>query len=166
MKQNISTLMDGELCGDEAEVLLGKIKLHPEAQQEWLNYHLIGDALRQPDYLPSHMSAAFFERLQAEPTVLAPHTRRSSKASYFALSAAASIMAMAFLAWVSVQVVTEPAVQQAQQRPGALRAANFPSNDSMNDYLLAHQEYSPSTDVRGASSYIRTVSVKQSVAGQ
>ena len=166
MKQNISTLMDGELCGDEAEVLLGKIKLHPEAQQEWLNYHLIGDALRQPDYLPSHMSAAFFERLQAEPTVLAPHTRRSSKASYFALSAAASIMAMAFLAWVSVQVVTEPAVQQAQQRPGALRAAKFPSNDSMNDYLLAHQEYSPSTDVRGASSYIRTVSVKQSVAGQ
>jgi hypothetical protein len=36
----------------------------------------------------------------------------------------------------------------------------------MNDYLLAHQEYSPSTDVRGASSYIRTVSVKQTVAGQ
>ena len=166
MKQNISTLMDGELCGDEAEVLLGKIKLHPEAQQEWLSYHLIGDALRQPDYLPNHMSAAFFERLHAEPTVLAPHTRRSSKASYFALSAAASIMAMAFLAWVSVQVVTEPAVQQAQQRPSALRAANFPTNDSMNDYLLAHQEYSPSTDVRGASSYIRTVSVKQTVAGQ
>jgi len=166
MKQNISTLMDGELCADEAEVLLGKIKLHPEAQQEWLHYHLIGDALRQPDYLPNHMNATFFERLHAEPTVLAPHTQRSSKASFFALSAAASIMAMAFLAWVSVQVVTEPAVQQAQQRPSVLRPANFPTNDSMNDYLLAHQEFSPSTDVRGASSYIRTVSVKQTVAGQ
>jgi len=164
MKQNISTLMDGELSGDEADVLLGKIKRHPEAQQEWLNYHLIGDALRQPDYLPNHMSAGFFERLHAEPTVLAPHAQRSSKASFFALSAAASIMAMAFLAWVSVQVVTEPVIQQAQQRPSALRPANFPTNDSMNDYLLAHQEFSPGTDVRGASSYIRTVTVKQIVA--
>lgn len=164
MKQNISTLMDGELSGDEAEVLLGKIKRHPEAQQEWLNYHLIGDALRQPDYLPNHMSAAFFERLHAEPTVLAPQAQRSSKASFFALSAAASIMAMAFLAWVSVQIVTEPVIQQAQQRPSALRPANFPTNGSMNDYLLAHQEFSPGTDVRGASSYIRTVTVKQIVA--
>jgi sigma-E factor negative regulatory protein RseA len=164
MKQNISTLMDGELSGDEAEVLLGKIKRHPEAQQEWLNYHLIGDILRQPDFIPADMSAAFFERLHAEPTVLAPQAQRSSKASFFALSAAASIMAMAFLAWVSVQVVTEPVIQQAQQRPSALRPANFPTNDSMNDYLLAHQEFSPSTDVRGASSYIRTVTVKQIVA--
>lgn len=164
MKQNISTLMDGELCGDEAEVLLGKIKLHPEAQQEWLNYHLIGDALRQPDYLPGHMSADFFERLHAEPTVLAPHTQRSSKTGFFALSAAASIMAMAFLAWVSVQITTEPVIQQAQLRPSALRPANSPTSDSMDDYLLAHQEFSPSTDVRGASSYIRTVTVKQIVA--
>ena len=50
MKQNISTLMDGELSGDEAEMLLGRIKRHPDAQQEWLTYHLIGDAMRQPDY--------------------------------------------------------------------------------------------------------------------
>lgn len=172
MKQNISTLMDGELCGDEAEVLLGKIKHQPEARQEWLTYHLIGDALRQPDYIPSAMSAAFFERLQAESTVLAPHRQRSSKAGIFAMSAAASIMAMAFLAWLSVQIDTGPAVQQAQQRPNVLRTANFPidanfpTNDSMNDYLLAHQEFSPSTDVRGAASYIRTVSAKQTVAGQ
>jgi len=166
MKQNISTLMDGELCGDEAEVLLGKIKHHPESRQEWLSYHLIGDVLRQPDYLPDHMNSAFFERLHAEPTVLAPHTQRSSKVSFFAMSAAASIMAMTFLAWLSVQMDAEPAVQQAQQRPNALRTANFPINDSMNDYLLAHQEFSPSTDVRGAASYIRTVAFKQAVAGQ
>jgi sigma-E factor negative regulatory protein RseA len=111
-------------------------------------------------------TATFFERLHAEPTVLAPFNQRSSKVGFFALSAAASIMAMAFLAWLSVQVDAEPAVQQAQQRPSALRIASFPVNEGMNDYLLAHQEYSPSTDVRGASSYIRAVYAKQTVAGQ
>ena len=172
MKQNISTLMDGELCGDEAEVLLGKIKHHPEAAQEWLTYHLIGDALRQPDYIPNAMSAVFFERLQAEPTVLAPQRQRSSKAGIFAMSAAASIMAVVFLAWLSVQTNTKPPLQQAKQSPNEVRAANvpinanFPTNGSMNDYMLAHQEFSPSTDVRGAASYIRTVSAKQIVAGK
>lgn len=172
MKQDISTLMDGELCSDDAEVLIGKIKRHPEAQQEWLNYHLIGDILRQPDFIPADMSAAFFERLHAEPTVLAPHSQRNTKASFFAMSAVASIMAMAFLAWLSVQMDTEPVLQQARQRPNALRTAslpmnaNFPTNDSMNDYLLAHQEFSPSTEVRGAASYIRTVYAKQTVVGQ
>ena len=172
MKQNISTFMDGELSGDEAEMLLGRIKRHPDAQQEWLTYHLIGDAMRQPDYLPNNMNAAFFERLHAEPTVLAPHTQRSSKAGFFAMSAVASIMAMAFLAWLSVQIDTGPALQLAQQRPNALRTASYPINsslpinDAMNDYLLAHQEFSPSTDVRGAASYIRTVAVKLPVAGR
>ena len=166
MKQNISTLMDGELYGDEADVLLVKIKRHPQGQQEWMTYHLIGDALRQPEYMPKDMSAAFFERLHAEPTVLAPRTQPGSKAGFFAMSAVASIMAMAFLAWLSVQIDTEPVLQQAKQRPNEMRIASLPVNDGMDDYLLAHQEFSPGTDVRGAASYIRTVAVKNTVAGQ
>lgn len=166
MKQDISALMDGELCGDEAEILLGKIKRQPEARQEWLTYHLIGDALRQPDYIAGNMNAAFFERLHEEPTVLAPYRRRSSKAGVFAMSAVASVMAMAFLAWVSLKLDTEPAIQQAQQPANAMRNASLPVNEGMNDYLLAHKEFSPSTDVRGAASYIRTVGATQTVAGQ
>jgi sigma-E factor negative regulatory protein RseA len=167
MKQKISTLMDGELCSDEAETLLGKLKHHPEAQQEWLTYHVIGDALRQPDCISGNLNAAFFERLHAEPTVLAPYAQRTPKASFFAMSAVASIMAMAFLAWVSLQIDTEPALQQARQGSDVIRPANIPVNDRMNEYLLAHQEFSPSNDVRGAASYIRTIAIKQSlVAGQ
>jgi len=163
MKQNISTLMDGELCGDEAEVLLGKIKAHPEARQEWLTYHLIGDALRQPDYIPGDLKTGFFERLHAEPTVLAPHRKRSHKADFFAVSAVASITAMAFLAWLSVQIDNEPA---PRQRSTALSNANFSANDRMNDYLLAHHEFSPATDMQGAASYIRTVADRQSGVGR
>ena len=172
MTQNISTLMDGELCADDAAALLGKIKRDPQARQDWLDYHLIGDIMRQPDYIPADINATFFERLHAEPTVLAPSRLRSSRVGIFAMSAAASIMAMAFLTWVSLQIDTGPVIQQAQQDSGAVRAnflpvsANLPAADNMNDYFLAHHEFSPSTNVRGAASYIRTVAPMHAVAGQ
>jgi sigma-E factor negative regulatory protein RseA len=166
MKQRISTLMDGELCGDEAELLLGKFKLYTDAHQDWVTYHLIGDVLRQPDYVPVDISATIIERLYAEPTVLAPQTKRSSKASYFAMSAVASIMAMAFLAWLSAQIDSVPAYQQARQRSNDVRTVSLPANEAVNDYLLAHQEFSPGGDVRGAASYIRSVAYTQPGAGK
>jgi len=66
-------------------------------------------------------------------------------------------MALALVAWLSVQIGSEPAPQMAMQQPSELRPASFPVNRGMNDYLMAHQEFSPSTDVQGAASYIRTV---------
>ena len=158
MKQNISALMDGELFDDEAEVLLDRIKRNPDSDAEWQIYHLVGDALRQPDHLHANFSTALHERLQAEPTVLSPHSRVKQKARLFALSAAASVTALALVTWMSVQIGSEPAPQMAmQQQPNALRPASFPVNHRLNDYLMAHQEFSPSTDVQGTASYIRTV---------
>lgn len=159
MKHDISALMDGELFEDEADALLDKMKRNPQTKQEWQTYHLIGDALRQPDHVCKDISASFRERLQAEPTVFAPRRRVTQKARYFALSAAASVMALALVAWMSMQVGTEPAPQIAaapQQNP--VHPASFSSSNSINDYLMAHQEFSPSTDVQGAASYIHTVS--------
>lgn len=164
MKQKISMLMDGELSNEDAEILLGKIKQIPETQQDWLNYHLIGDALRQPDGLAKEMNAAFFERLYAEPTVLAPHSRRSDKAELFAMSAVASIMALAFLSWISASIDTQPSLQQARQGNIAAALDKSTANSNMNAYLLAHHEFSPGVDVRGATSYIRTVSFQSTVA--
>jgi len=158
MKQNISALMDGELFDDEAETLLDKIKRNPDAHAEWHTYHLIGDALRQPGHTNINIGAALRERLQAEPTVLAPRGRTGQNARWFALSAAASVMALALVAWLSVQVGSEPAPQMAMQQPStALRPASFPIKKGMNEYLMAHQEFSPSADMQGTAAYIRTV---------
>lgn len=158
MKHDISALMDGELFEDEAEALLDKMKKNPLAQPEWHAYHLIGDALRQPDHVCKDISASFRERLQAEPTVFAPRRRVAQKARYFALSAAASVMALALVVWLSVQAGIEPAPQVAAvQAQNSIRPASFSSN-SINDYVMAHQEYSPSTEVQGVASYIHTVS--------
>jgi len=166
MKQKISILMDGELSEDEAEMLLGKIQHNPDARKDWMNYHLIGDVLRQPEFVHNDISSAIFSRLKDEPTVLSPRTRMGNRAGYFAMSAVASIMAIAFLAWLSVQIDIVPVHRLAMQDSGDTRNANLPANEAVNDYLLAHQEYSPSSDMRGAASYIRTVSYQNSAAGQ
>jgi sigma-E factor negative regulatory protein RseA len=159
MRQEISALMDGELFEDDAEVLLDKLKKEPQLQQEWRTYHLIGDALRQPDCVGKDVSKAFHERLQAEPTVFAPRRRTTQRVRHFALSAAASVMALALVAWLSMQVGSEPAPRVAAvQQQNEVRPASFPVSNGVNDYVMAHQEFSPSTDVHGAASYIHTVS--------
>lgn len=157
MKQQISVLMDGELFDDETEILLDKLKRNLDICEEWQTYHLIGDVLRQPDHACCDIGAAMRERLQAEPTVLAPRSQASQNARWFALSAAASVMALTLVAWMSVQVGSEPRPQMSMQQSTALRPASFSGKKGLNNYLLAHQEFSPSADVQGAASYIRTV---------
>ena len=155
MKEHISALMDGELFDDEAEPLFGKLKRDSVAHEEWLQYHLISDALRQPDHVHADISATLRERLEAEPTVLAPHRRTSQKVRWFALSAAASVMALAIVAWLSVQVSPQAAPQIAMQQSGNVNIR--PGSMNMDDYLMAHQEYSPSASMEGMAPYIRTV---------
>jgi sigma-E factor negative regulatory protein RseA len=157
MKQEISALMDGEMFEDQADIFFDKLNRHPETRQDWETYHLIGDALRQPDHVCRKFGAAFHERLQAEPIVFAPRSRTSQRVRHFALSAAASVMALALVAWLSLQVGSEPAPQVAvaPQVPqdGAFRQASAQADE----YLMAHQEFSPSADVHGAATYIRAV---------
>ena len=158
MKQQISALMDGELFDDEAEALLDKLKRKPDAHEEWQTYHLIGDVLRQPDHAYPNISTIMRERLQAESTVLAPGRRNRRDARWYALSAAASVAALALVAWMSLRVGSEPPQQMAmQQQPSAFHSARLSSSKTMDDYLMAHQEFSPRTDVQDTAFYIHTV---------
>jgi len=158
MRTKISVLMDGELFEDEAESLLDHIKKDSDVHQDWEVYHLIGDVLRQPEYIPCGLSAKVRGRLQDEPTVLAPRGRAvKQKLLTFALSAAASLSAVGVVAWMSLQISPEAAPQMAMQQ-SALRPAGLQIQPDSNDYLLAHQEFSPSTDINLSASYIRTVS--------
>lgn len=158
MKQEISALMDGELFEDEAEGLLDRIKRDSEAHRDWDAYHLISDVLRQPEYIHCCLGAKVRERMQDEPTVLAPRGRAvNQKLRAVAMSAAASLAAVGVVAWMSLQIGPEAAPQMAMQR-SALRPASAQIQPKANDYLMAHQEFSPSIDMNGGASYIRTVS--------
>lgn len=158
MKHEISALMDGELFEDEAEVLFDQVKRDADAHRNWATYHLIGDVLRQPDSIHRDISARVRERMQNEPTVLAPRSRAlTQKVRTVALSAAASLAAVGVVAWMSLQISPEAASQMAMQQT-AVRPVSLQIQTKSNEYLMAHQEFSPSTDMNGGASYIRTVS--------
>ena len=160
MKQEISALMDGELFDDDAEAVLDKLKRNPDKHDEWRTYHLISDVLRQSDHVHANINIAIRERLQAEPTVLAPRSRASHNVRWFALSAAASVMAFTLVAWLSVQIGSETVPQIAMQQSNAAYSVSLLAN-GLDDYLVAHQEFSPSLDVYGMTSYVHTVAHQQ-----
>ena len=154
MKQDISALMDGEMHEEQAEAFFDKFRRHPSARNDWSDYHLIGDVLRQPEHVCRNLEKAFHERLQTEPTVIAPRNLNSQRIRNFALSAAASVMALALVVWMSVQVGHEPAPQiAAVQQNGEV----LPVSARADEYLMAHQEFSPSADVHGATTLVYAV---------
>lgn len=157
MKNNISALMDGELFEDEAEALFDQLKRDSGAHRDWAMYHLIGDVLRQPESIHRDISGQVRELMQNEPTVLAPRSRAfTQKIRNVALSAAASIMALGIVVWMSVQITPETSPQLAMQQSN-LRPASLQIQSKSNDYLMAHQEFSPSSDINSGASYIRNV---------
>lgn len=160
MKKEISALMDGELFEDEAEGLLNRIEPRSDIHRDWEIYHLIGDVLRQPDHIHCDLSAKVRDRMRDEPTVLAPRGRAvKQRLRTVALSAAASLSAVGIVVWMSMQISPEVAPKMAMQQ-NAARPVNAQIQPKANDYLMAHQEFSPSTDMNGGASYIRTVSYR------
>jgi sigma-E factor negative regulatory protein RseA len=152
MKQKISALMDGELFEDDVGVVLDQLKRDPATRKNWSAYHLIGDVLRQPDHIHSDLSAKVRERMLAPRSHSVKHKMRT-----IALSAAASLSAVGVVAWMSLQISPEVAPQIAM-RQAAMRPVSMQIRPKADDYLIAHQEFSPSADVNGGASYIRSVS--------
>ncbi|UCF75884.1 MAG: sigma-E factor negative regulatory protein [Betaproteobacteria bacterium] len=170
----ISALMDGELSESQMQQHLATLKEDPELLHSWDMFHLIGDVLRGERLL---LSGAFrrgiIEKLASEPTVLAPR-RTKKKVFTYALSAAASISAVAAVGWLaffnnplapSSEIARAPQSLPVTAAPSP-QLSSVPSDGTMNEYLIAHQEYSPSTAIQGLAPYIRTVSGAPATAGR
>lgn len=163
----ISALMDGELDGRQVQQELARLKLQRELRENWDTYHLISDALRGDALLSANLKHRVSERLAQEPTVLAPRRSVGRKVVAYALSAAASLSAVALVGWLAVSISTiktEPEIARAPAPAVVLPApapqmASVPNEGNMNEYLLAHQGFSPSTAIQGVAPYIRSVSV-------
>jgi len=165
MKAKISALMDGELAQHEISGALDALRPEGEARDGWRRYHLIGDLLRDSRVLSPGLTARVAERISQEPTVLAPPRRRSRplRMPVWALSAAASLAGVAFVGWVAFAPQEEP--QLARSQPKILAAQAVPRElpqvappAAANDYVLAHQGYSPRNTLQGIAPYVRTVS--------
>lgn len=170
---SISALMDGELEDSQAQREIGALKTNETSRERWDEFHLIGDALRNEPLLSSGFNESFAKRLAAEPTVLAPQrvSAKPRRIAAYALSAAASLSAAALVAWVALAPTTSEMSGQiaASQRdrtipqtivPVSQALQSEPSDGRMNEYLLAHEGFSPSTALQGVAPYIRTVSTR------
>jgi sigma-E factor negative regulatory protein RseA len=179
MKESISALMDGELHGADTARAVDALRVEGEARDTWRTYHLIGDALRDTPSLSPAFAARVQERLEKEPTVLAPRRLRAEEPApraWYALpaAAAASAAGVAVVAWLAfapqqgpVQVATTPVPVAQPQQPAvqsvpAAAVAQVPLPSGTPDYLLAHQGYSPRVSLQGMAPYARSVSAETS----
>ena len=161
MKDRISQLMDGELDDRSAADTIQACAHGGEALDAWRDYHLISDAMRDSRVLSAGFSARVMQRLAAEPTVLAPRRARPESRTWFALSAAASFAAVALVGWLAFapQPGVAPQVAQAPRTPVVAEApAPAMAPSAANEYLLAHQGFSPRVSFQGMAPYVRNVS--------
>lgn len=172
----ISALIDGELDARQARQQLARLKQDPSLAEHWHTFHLVGDALRGEPALSQGFNRRLAERLASEPTVLAPRRSTIRQATTYALSAAASVSAVALVGWLAfvnnpLAPQTDLAKAPATPVPAAAsqaqpQLASMPSDGKMNEYLIAHQEFSPSTAIQGLAPYIRSVSSAQPAQGR
>ena len=159
MKDRISALMDGELDDKSASELIGSLAHGSEHADAWREYHVIRDAMRGTAPLSEGFSARVAWKLADEPTVLAPKRTqpgRSDSPRWFTLSAvAASFAAVALVGWLAFapqSPAPAPVVAKAAEKPVIV-----PMPSSANDYLLAHQGFSPRVSLQGMAPYVLTV---------
>lgn len=169
--ERVSALMDGELDESQMSQHLAQLKGNPDLIEGWDTFHLIGDALRGERMLSAACRHRIMEKLAAEPTVLAPRRTAGRNLVTYALSAAASLAAVAVVGWLAFFNNPLPPPTDIAEAPPTVvspavpspELASLPSDGTMNEYLIAHQEYSPSTTIQGLAPYIRTVSSARTV---
>jgi sigma-E factor negative regulatory protein RseA len=170
MVERVSALMDGEVEGADADLVIDRMMKDPEARARWETYHLISDAFRNEYLLSRDFVFRVGVRLAQEPTILAPRARRDlvARIRTHALSAAASVAAVAVVGWLAFG--NNPLAPQSSPLSVAWLPQQAPSSGTggslqpvaldghVRAYLFAHQEYSPATQIQGVAPYVRTVS--------
>jgi sigma-E factor negative regulatory protein RseA len=166
--ERVSALVDGELEDGEIAREVGLIEDNPGHRAAWDTYLLIGDVLRGQDTLTVGLSAKVGRQLAAEPTVLAPRPARVRQlVRKAAMPLAASVVGVAAVAWIALYnnpFAPQSTLVAETERPAEQVTATVTGESvgpTMNEYLMAHQQFSPSTAMQGVGSYVRTVSVRE-----
>ncbi|HYL88609.1 MAG TPA: sigma-E factor negative regulatory protein [Burkholderiales bacterium] len=160
MKEKISALMDGELEGRAADEAIDALRSEGEALETWRLYHLLSDGMRDTRVLSAGFTSRFSARLAQEPTVLAPSRLPGrTPAQRFAFAAAASVAAVGLVSWLAFgpQRETPPAIAKAETSAPITAPRTVQLTNAANDYLLAHQGFSPGVSLQGMVPYVRTV---------
>ncbi len=169
MNKRISQWMDQELGAAQQGAVIDEIIRHGSAGRTWQRYQLIGDIARGDiNRVGTDLTEKISERLQAEPTVIAP--RQSGRenrfvgsdartgiwkpAGLFALAASLVVAAVVTLGPLddSFRYGTIAAVDQTGARQSAVFAEEF------NEMLAGHGEFTSSPAFNGLLARVVLVS--------
>ena len=165
--ERISVFMDGESRQTETHQAMLHLKQSDECCESWATFHLIGDMMRGDPVLRGDFMTRFSALMKDEPTQLAPRvTWRKVKQHAFAVAASfcgiAVVLTIVFTDnALSPQVQTAVTAKTAESKVARADPPARPvaaSQGKINEYLMAHQEFSPSTAFQGVAPYVRTVS--------
>jgi sigma-E factor negative regulatory protein RseA len=159
--EKISQLMDGELSDRESRSEIRRLEADAQLCRGWETYHLIRDALRNEVDLGPEFSLRLHARLASEPIVVAPHTRMPARMVRYTLPIAAGLAGIAVVGWLALSSAPVGSPEQYAAR-APQTAVTPPPQPVDGDYMLAHQEFSPSTSMQNVASYVRTVSTSES----
>ncbi|MFA6313120.1 MAG: sigma-E factor negative regulatory protein [Sterolibacterium sp.] len=156
MKIELSSMVDNELDTDDQHALLVVLHSDGNMRASWDSYMLLGDALRGSPELATDLTASVMNALRNEATILAVPKRQAAGGFRSVAALAASLAGVAFVGWLALS----PPTSQVSMAPSAKTPSPPIASTSarMQEYLMAHQAYSPSSRIQGGASYIRTVS--------
>jgi sigma-E factor negative regulatory protein RseA len=163
-REQISAFADNELSDGHADIALAALR-QQDGRDTWNLYHQIGDALRSDDLntqLSADFAARMFARLDAEATIMVPADKRVNVAKEVSIrrfampGMAAAVAVAAFLTVPQMMTPNAPAVTAAVA-PETIMVASKDGDvlrdPRIDDYLLAHQRFSPS--VYSSAQYAR-----------
>src|SRR5208282_1394464 len=139
--EEVSSFIDGELDAERSARIGGALR-ESVPLATWERYHVIGDLLRGCGDLSPGFHERFAAAFSVEPTVLAPPRMRPSPAAV-AWALAASVAAVGVVSWVALTTMPVPPATTVATAPQAAAVRADVHHPVVNEYLLAHQEYSP-----------------------
>ena len=173
----LSALADGELQDGELERGIDALRNDPQLQASWKAYHLIRDSVSSN--LNDEVDLGLHQRISSainnEPTVLAPQRRQQRPwvKQVAGVAIAASVTGIAVIgiqqmSGVDSVAAVQPVAQQQEyirMKPTLVAQKKEASqkNESLDRYLVNHNEYSANSGIQGVLPYVRIVGHK---AGQ
>src|SRR5215468_527740 len=105
MKQDISSLMDGELDPRDADRIMKACCADQEHKDTWNVYHAIGEAIRGQSPRSLGRATRVMEAISREPTVIGGPRRNLFETTLgrVALAAAASVATVGVVSWIGTQ---------------------------------------------------------------
>lgn len=162
MNEEISALMDDEIVVEDAAHLIASMQSSKQVTEAWSHYHLIGDAMRGTAAFSPDFKQSLMQKIELEPTVLAPHLTHGKPKKGEELktklsatwSIAASFAAVMVVGWLAMQ----QQIQSGNKVPSIEIARADAAEQAVHaEYLMAHRASAPSV----SSYYIQSASYSE-----